>query len=83
MTSEEHGLILAVFARQLQLIKGLAALLESKGILEKGDITAFFSWAQTDEKVADDMIRIAREDYYRFAESLGLMTGIGPPESRG
>ena len=83
MTPEEHGLILAVFARQLQLIKGLAALLESKGILEKGDISAFFSWAQTDERVANDMVQIAREDYYRFAESLGLVTGIGPPEWRG
>jgi hypothetical protein len=44
MTHQEHQLMVGLVAKQLQLIKALAALLKSREILDDGDLAAFMAW---------------------------------------
>ena len=72
MTQQEHILIVGLFAKQLQTIKTLVTLLESRGVLEGDDLNAFHAWTASDAKISDDLIDHAEKIYRAIAEPLGI-----------
>ena len=72
MTVQEHQLMIAMFGRQLQLIKALREALKSHGILERGDFAAFISATTTFAGTADGLIDETEKVYRETATQLGI-----------
>jgi len=72
MTLQEHQLMVGLLAKQLQTIKTLTTILESRGILEKDDLAAFHSLTADNRQVTDDLIDHAAKIYRTIGVPLGL-----------
>ena len=78
MTTEEHGLMVGVLAQQLQMTKALIELLNSRGLIDPGDVNAYLALTQTG--VAPSVfVQAASSIYLSIAERLGVKTGLEPP----
>lgn len=78
MTSEEHRLLIWVLVRQLQNTKTLIEILESRGILQGDDATAFASTVFLDEASNSALHQQAKAEYLQIAKLLGVETGLEP-----
>lgn len=76
MTPTEHRLVLEMFKQQTRVISTLTAVLESRGILEKGDLEAYDALQSADELQVDELEGEVATMYERFAEALGVKTGL-------
>ncbi len=84
MTPQEHGLMLAIFTRQAMLIKALADVMRSRGIIEFDDVAAFDSVVSQQEILALPVGLRTAHLYQEVAQSLGVETGLEiPPIVRG
>ena len=84
MTPQEHGLMLAIFTRQAMLIKALADVMRSRGIIEFDDVAAFDSVVSQQEILALPVGLRTAHLYQEVAQSLGVETGLEiPPIFRG
>jgi hypothetical protein len=81
MTPKDHGLMIAVLARQLQLTKALLAIMQSRGLLDDDDLTAFLALVQSSQTGNERILKLADETYHQCAKVLQVRTGLEPPES--
>ena len=76
MTTQEHKLVLGIFAKQAQLIRVLLTILKSRGIVEYDDPSAF-EFATTEDADANAaLLGRVTENYLLLAKSLGVETGL-------
>jgi hypothetical protein len=75
MTEMEHALMVGVLARQLQITKSILELLNSRDLLDSGDLGAFLALTQTQEAAAS-VVDAARHLYVETAATLGIETGL-------
>jgi hypothetical protein len=78
MKSEEHALMITMFAKQLQLIEALGELLRSRCIMDEGDFDAFRALVHSDPERGGQLLLDAAELYKRVAEGLGIEIGSAP-----
>jgi hypothetical protein len=77
MTPEEHQLVIEMFKRQTIIYAGLVKALQSRGILDEGDLHAFDALVSASSR---QFLEQNVEEYYRSsAIILGVNTGL-PPE---
>ena len=76
MTTEEHRLIVEMFKQQMRVISTLIAVLQSRGILEKGDLDAYDALQSADEPQVNALEGEVEAIYQRFAKVLGVTTGL-------
>jgi hypothetical protein len=83
MTTKEHMLVLALFAKQNQLIKVLVNILKSRGILAGDDAGAFEFSQNVDASSNAAIFAEAKAKYLELAKGLGIETGLEklPPAS--
>jgi len=75
---QEHGLMLAIFTRQAMLIKALADVMRSRGIIEFDDVAAFDSVVSQQEFWLY-LLDCGRRSLSEVAQSLGVETGLEIP----
>jgi hypothetical protein len=73
--------MIGLFTRQLQAIKTLIAVLESRGILEHGDIPAFGALIHAESNLSQETLDQARVIYHSLCMPLGIQTGLEPPKA--
>jgi len=79
MTPQEHGLMLAIFTRQAMLIKALADVMRSRGIIEFDDVAlSILSFPNKRFWLLPVGLRTAHL-YQEVAQSLGVETGLEIP----
>jgi len=79
MTPAEHDLIIAFFARQLQLIKTVMQILKSKEYITDDDFAAF-EFAVTGDIVSNaGLLASTKAEYLELAKALGVETGLKTP----
>jgi hypothetical protein len=79
MTTQEHKLIIGLFAKQMQLITILLQILKSRDLVEKDDAQAF-EFAVTEDDVSNAaLLQRAKASYLQLAKSLGIETGLERP----
>jgi hypothetical protein len=76
MTPQEHGLVMGLYAKQLQLIKALTTILESRAVLEKDDMKAFHALMESDVPAAKEIVAQAYETYQSLARAFHIHTGV-------
>lgn len=82
MTPEEHALMVAILANQLQFTKAILEILNSRGLIESGDLGAFLALVQHHQKASEPLLESARQLYLAAAQHLGIETGLEDlPES--
>ena len=72
MTSEEHTLLITMFAKQAQQIKILETILKAKGILEGDDAAAFAAAAWADVPATDAVVDSVADKYQALCGALGI-----------
>lgn len=80
MTKEEHGVIIAMFAKQYQSMKVLSDIMRSRGIIEQGDFSAFHFAVQKDDPLNVAIYQQTKEQYLKYAKGIGVDTGLEAPE---
>lgn len=64
--------MIGIIGRQLQIIKALTTKLESVGVLEAGDFSAFLAWTKSERKTTDALIDQAGTLYRSVAQEAGV-----------
>jgi hypothetical protein len=76
MTTQEHKLILGLFAKQTQLIMVLVHILKSHDLVQADDAQAF-EFAVTEDAASNAaLLAKVKKSYLEFAKSLGVETGL-------
>jgi hypothetical protein len=70
MTTEEHTLMIGILASQLEAIHSLADLLKSRGIVDEGDLHAF--WSIRPREVRKETVEKAQQIYFHVAKAAGI-----------
>jgi hypothetical protein len=79
MTTQEHKLILGLFAKQTQLITILLQILKSRDLVQHDDAQAF-EFAVTEDAASNAaLFARAKKSYLGLAKSLGVETGLETP----
>lgn len=73
MTPEEHRLIIEMFKQQTLFYAGLVEILQSRGVIDHGDLEAFDDVVSHTKR--ELLERHVEEDYVRFGTTLGV-TGL-------
>jgi hypothetical protein len=76
MTPKEHALMLGVLVTQLQLMRALIEMLNSRGIIETGDMGAFMALVQSQKAETSSLVDAAHELYLAAAKTVGVETGL-------
>ena len=76
MTAKEHTLMVLVLARQLQITKALLEILNSRGLMETGDVEAFLALVQNQENSPESLFDAALQIYQQVATHLRVETGL-------
>jgi hypothetical protein len=77
MTSEEHKLMILMFARLHEALGMISETLKSRGIWTDDDEAAFSHAVHTDDEKMLHYVSQATNDYLRHASRLGVETGLG------
>jgi hypothetical protein len=72
MTAKEHELIVNMLAFQTATLKALCQVLESKGILEPGDLSAFAFVVGSEEQRDMGTVKTIASVYAQMAQKLGM-----------
>jgi hypothetical protein len=72
MTREEHLLMVGLIANQLQTLRTLCTILNSRGVLEDGDLAAFHQWTINETGGTDNIIDHAKGIYRSIANPLNV-----------
>jgi hypothetical protein len=72
MTSREHILLITMFSKQLQLIKTLAEILRSRGVLDADDLAAFGALVRSDTDATLQMLEETKDLYLKAAKGFGV-----------
>jgi hypothetical protein len=72
VTPEEHELIVRMFAKYSSYIEFLLRILQSREVIEDGDIGAFLAMVRSDQDRISRGLLSVKGDYLRFAEEIGL-----------
>jgi hypothetical protein len=80
MTPKDHKLMMAVLVTQLQLFKALIEILNSRGLLETGDMAAFLALIQSQQQATESLVVAAIQIYKTAATLVGVETGLGSEE---
>jgi hypothetical protein len=81
MTPEEHGLMIGILVRQLQLTKSVLEILYSRGLIEEGDVAAFLALVQSEPQDNAALVDAAHQLYHEAAKHLGVATGLESEDS--
>lgn len=76
MTPKEHALMIAVLASQLQFTKAILEMLNSRGLIETGDLGAFLALIQHHQNSSESLVDAAHQIYHEAAAHLQLATGL-------
>jgi hypothetical protein len=76
MTPEEHALMVAILANQLQFTKAVLEILNSRDLVEEGDLGAFLALVQHHQQASEPILETARQLYLAAAQQLGIETGL-------
>jgi hypothetical protein len=77
MTPDEHMLMIGMFSAQMQAFSTLLEILESREIIQKDDVPAFFSLANPASVTG--LARGVGELYMELAKKLGVEVNLVPP----
>jgi hypothetical protein len=72
MTSQEHLLMLTMFARQSQMLEILVTVMKREGMLAGDDIAAFANVVGADAHLTEEIIRSVRDEYKSVATRFGV-----------
>lgn len=72
MTPEEHLLIAAMLAKQFQYTEMLIRLLQSRGLIEGDDLSAFLAFVREDQTHNERRLLSMKGEYQRAAKEIGL-----------
>lgn len=72
MTPQEHELITRMFAKHLRYFELVLRILQSREIVEAGDIGAFLALVNSDQEHIASALLSAKGDYQRSAKEIGL-----------
>jgi hypothetical protein len=81
MTPEEHQLITIMLAKQFQYTEMLIRILQSRGIVEGDDLSAFLSLVRADQRHSVPLLQAMKGDYRKVAKEIGLRVTF-PREKR-
>jgi len=76
MKSDEHILMVHMFARQMMLFQSLLEILKSRGVLQRGDIEAFEALVREEEQEHLEIFHAVVNQYQAFARELGIQEGL-------
>ncbi len=76
MTTEEHRLIIHMFARQDVAIKAVTEILKAREIALPDDLAAFSAAVRFDAKTNLAEFERVKALYLQIAQALGLVTGL-------
>ena len=82
MEAKEHYLMLLMFGRVQECLQVITDTLKSRNLWADDDQMAFGAAVHLDEEKIRKCLRMAQQDYFRIAKSLGVVTGLegGFPE---
>lgn len=72
MTPEEHELMTRMFNKQFRYLELLLRILQSRDLLEDGDIGAFLALVNDDQARNASSLLAVKGDYLRAAKDIGL-----------
>lgn len=76
MTTQEHKLMILMFARLHEAIEAISETLSSRGIWSGDDKKAFQDLVRSDKYKLGGYVLRAGHDYLKLAKKLGVETGI-------
>lgn len=76
MTTDEHRLMILMFARLHESLEAINETLSSRGIWAEDDKKAFRDLAHHDDRKIENYLAQAGRDYLKLAKELGVETGI-------
>lgn len=72
MTPEEHELVARMFAKQFRYFELLITVLQSREILQSGDLAAFLALVKSDNERSAAALLAVKGDYQQAAKDIGL-----------
>lgn len=72
MTSQEHQLMMTMFARQSQMLEILTTVLKREEILKGDDIRAFTEAVVFDGALTKEIAESVADEYKRAAKNFGI-----------
>lgn len=79
MTTQEHELLILMFARQRLAWRAVVELLQARGVAEGDDLTAFFASVCSNPQRHEALLRETREEYLEAARMFQVPVGEGTP----
>jgi hypothetical protein len=76
MKPEEHLLMIAIFAEQLQMFRAVFEMFRSAGLADSGDFDAFVELVRQHEKASGPLFENAFDYYLHAAQRAGVVTGL-------
>jgi len=76
MKPEDHLLMIAILAEQLQMFRAVFEMLRSAGLADSGDFDAFVELVRQHEKAGGPLFDTAFEFYLEASKAVGLATGL-------
>jgi hypothetical protein len=80
MTPKEHALMVTILSTQLALNKAVMEILNSRGLVENGDLAAFLALVREHQNASGPLAEAARQLYVSVAQRLGVVTGLEDPQ---
>jgi len=68
MTAEEHLLIATMLAKQFQYTEVLIRILQSRGLIEGDDLSAFLAFVREDREHNDRRLQSMKAEYRKSAK---------------
>jgi hypothetical protein len=68
--------MIGILTQQLQLFRTLVEVLNSRGVVETGDVQAFLALVQHHQKATEPLVDAAHQMYLEAAQSVGVVTGL-------
>ena len=78
MNDKEHDLMIAMFAKQAEMMMAILQLLRSRGLNEGDDFAAFQTLVRDQERRTHELLRHTARQYVEFADRSGVTVAEEP-----